>query len=63
MAAENTQRAPKRQRLDHELSPLHRHRFVPAADVVAMFRGAPSIDSAQFRQDLDAVVDQDPTPR
>jgi prevent-host-death family protein len=46
-----------------ELTPLRRHRFVPTDTVVAMFRHAPSVDARQFRNDLDAVVDQDPTPR
>lgn len=46
-----------------ELSPLRRHRFVPAETVLAMFRGAPRVDLEQFRADLDAVADQDATPR
>ncbi len=46
-----------------ELSPLRRHRFVRAEAAIEMFRGAPTIDLEQFRADLDAVADQDPTPR
>ena len=46
-----------------ELTPLRRHRFVSTDTVVAMFRHAPSIDARRFRDDLDAGVDQDSTPR
>lgn len=46
-----------------ELSPLRRHRFVSAEAAVSMFRSAPKIDAERFRSDLDAIVDQDPTPR
>ncbi len=46
-----------------ELTPIRRRRFVPTEEAVAAFRGAPPIDSAAFRRDLDAVADQDPTPR
>lgn len=46
-----------------ELRPVHRRRFVPAAAVVAAFAGAPHIDAARFRRELDAVLDQEPTPR
>jgi prevent-host-death family protein len=46
-----------------ELTPVRRRRFVPAEQVIAAFRGAPPIDPAQFRRDIDAVVDEDPTPR
>jgi len=46
-----------------ELSPLRRHRFVDADAVIAIFRGAPGVDFAGLRVDLDAVVSQDPTPR
>jgi hypothetical protein len=40
-----------------------RRRFVPAKQVVAAFKDTPCIDYEQLRADLDAVVDQDPTPR
>ena len=45
-----------------ELTPLRRHRFVAADLAVAMFRGAPALDYRRLRGDLDAVVDQSPTP-
>jgi prevent-host-death family protein len=45
-----------------ELTPLRRHRFVQADTAVAIFRQAPSVDYAQFREDLDRVSSQDPTP-
>lgn len=46
-----------------ELTPLHRHRFVTAAAVVAIFRNAPAVDSSRFRADIDAWADQDTLPR
>ena len=46
-----------------ELIPLRRQRFVPRETVIAMFANAPAIDFERFRADVDAVVDQDPTPR
>jgi antitoxin (DNA-binding transcriptional repressor) of toxin-antitoxin stability system len=46
-----------------ELVPLRRHRLVPAAAVVEVFRNAPRVDRHRFRDELDAVVDQDVEPR
>jgi prevent-host-death family protein len=46
-----------------ELIPLRRRRFVSAEVVMGAFAGAPRIDSARFRADVDSVLDQDPTPR
>jgi antitoxin (DNA-binding transcriptional repressor) of toxin-antitoxin stability system len=46
-----------------ELAPLKRRRFVAADVAVAAFRGAPAVELGRLRVDLDAVVDQDPTPR
>jgi antitoxin (DNA-binding transcriptional repressor) of toxin-antitoxin stability system len=46
-----------------ELSPLRQRVFVPADAVTATFAGAPRIDPARFRKDVDAVIDQDATPR
>lgn len=46
-----------------ELSPLRRHRFVACETAVALFRAAPRVDYERLRQDLDAIVDQDITPR
>jgi len=45
-----------------ELRPLPR-RFVSATAVAAAFACAPPIDRERFRDDLDALVDQDPSPR
>jgi len=45
-----------------ELRPLPRQ-FVSATAVAAAFACAPPIDRERFRGDLDAFVDQDPTPR
>jgi antitoxin (DNA-binding transcriptional repressor) of toxin-antitoxin stability system len=41
-----------------ELRPFRRRHFVSADDVVEGFRGAPSVDAARLRADLDAVIDQ-----
>lgn len=41
-----------------ELRPLRRRRFVDAAAAVEMFRGAPRVDGAALRRDLDEAVDQ-----
>jgi prevent-host-death family protein len=46
-----------------ELIPLRRRRFVPTEVVLGAFAGAPRIDPARFRADVDSVLDQDPTPR
>ena len=46
-----------------ELSPLRRDRLVGAAAAVAAFRGAPRVDLDRLRADLDAVANQDLTPR
>lgn len=45
-----------------ELVPLRRRRFVSADAAVAMFAGAPRVDRAQFRADVDGLVDQDARP-
>lgn len=46
-----------------ELSPLRRHRFVPADAAVAMFGHAPAMDPVKLRDDLDRVASQDISPR
>ncbi|HZI92594.1 MAG TPA: hypothetical protein VFD31_13345 [Thermoleophilaceae bacterium] len=46
-----------------ELRPLGRRRFVAVDAVLAAFRGAPEIDKDRFRDDVDALLDQDPSPR
>jgi antitoxin (DNA-binding transcriptional repressor) of toxin-antitoxin stability system len=46
-----------------ELGPVRVRQFVPAADVLAAFRGAPPIDAERFRRDVDRGVGQSPKPR
>jgi prevent-host-death family protein len=46
-----------------ELVPLRPRQFVSADAAAAAFSGAPQIDPARFRDDVDAVLDEDPTPR
>lgn len=46
-----------------ELVPVRARRFVAADAAVAAFAGAPAIDADRFRADVDAALDQDPTPR
>ncbi len=46
-----------------ELTPLRRNRFVSSIAVAAMFANAPSIDPVRFRNDIDAHIDQDISPR
>ncbi len=46
-----------------ELAPVKRRQFVDIAAVMAAFAGAPEIDGARFREDVDAPVDQEPAPR
>ncbi len=46
-----------------ELSPTSPRRFVSADAALAAFRGAPAIDPLRLRADIDALLDQDPTPR
>ena len=46
-----------------QLSPLHRRKFAPIQQVLDIFRDAPALDAESFFADIDAVVDQDPTPR
>lgn len=46
-----------------ELSPLRQRVFVPSDAVLAAFVGAPRIARARFRKDVDAIVNQDSTPR
>ena len=46
-----------------ELVPLRRRRFVSAEAVVSAFRGAPRIDRAVFRRDVDRVLRQSTAPR
>ena len=46
-----------------ELTPLRQRVFVPTDTALAAFAGAPRIALRRFRKDVDAVLDQDPTPR
>jgi antitoxin (DNA-binding transcriptional repressor) of toxin-antitoxin stability system len=46
-----------------ELRPIGSRHFVPTAAVKAALVGVPPIDHKQFLADIDAHVDQDPTPR
>lgn len=46
-----------------ELTPVRPRRFVSAEEAVAAFNGAPPLDVARFRDDIDAFLDQDHTPR
>lgn len=46
-----------------ELTPLRQRVFVPTDAVLAAFAGAPRVALKRFRKDVDAVLDQDPTPR
>lgn len=46
-----------------ELRPIRRREFIPKEVLLAAFEGAPHVDYEQFRADIDAYVDQDPTPR
>jgi prevent-host-death family protein len=40
-----------------ELRPVSPRRFVPRASIAVAARGAPRVDAARLRSDLDAVVD------
>jgi prevent-host-death family protein len=46
-----------------ELMPLRQRMFVPAEAALAAFAGAPRVAFGRFRKDVDARIDQDPTPR
>ena len=46
-----------------ELMPLRSRMFVGAEAAVTAFAGAPALAPGRFRKDIDAVVDQDSTPR
>jgi prevent-host-death family protein len=46
-----------------ELVPLKPRVFVSAEAVAAAFRRAPRVKHARLRKDLDATINQDPTPR
>jgi prevent-host-death family protein len=46
-----------------ELTPFRRRGFASKASVLAAFRHAAPVDFDRFRNDLDAIADQDTTPR
>lgn len=46
-----------------ELIPVRQRVFVPADAAVAAFARAPRVAGAKFRNEVDALIDQDPTPR
>jgi hypothetical protein len=46
-----------------ELIPLRQPVFVPSETELAAFTSAPRIARARFRNDVDAAVDHDVTPR
>lgn len=46
-----------------ELLPVRERTFVSADSAIAAFSRAPRIDRKRFRRDIDAVADQDPSPR
>jgi antitoxin (DNA-binding transcriptional repressor) of toxin-antitoxin stability system len=46
-----------------ELIPLRQRVFVSTEAALAAFVGAPRIAPRRFRKDVDALIDQDPSPR
>jgi antitoxin (DNA-binding transcriptional repressor) of toxin-antitoxin stability system len=46
-----------------ELHPVRRRRFVAADAAIGAFDAAPHVDADRFRSDVDAVLDESPTPR
>ena len=46
-----------------ELTPVRQRMFVPAEAALAALAGAPRVAPRRFRKDVDAVIDEDPTPR
>jgi antitoxin (DNA-binding transcriptional repressor) of toxin-antitoxin stability system len=46
-----------------ELRPIRDRHFVSTAKLQAALRGVGPIDPDRFREDVDAILDQDPTPR
>ncbi|HEX4668903.1 MAG TPA: type II toxin-antitoxin system prevent-host-death family antitoxin [Solirubrobacterales bacterium] len=46
-----------------ELRPIRPRQFVPTGVLQAALRGVGPLDHREFRADVDAILDQDPTPR
>jgi prevent-host-death family protein len=45
------------------LTPVARRTFVPTQELIESAAHLPRIDYKKFRADIDAHIDQDPTPR
>jgi prevent-host-death family protein len=45
-----------------ELIPLRERMFVPSELAIQAFSGAPGVEFERLRKDLDALIDQDPSP-
>ena len=46
-----------------DLTPVRSRQFVRADVALQAFAGAPALDPARYRTDLDAAIDQDAAPR
>lgn len=46
-----------------ELVPLRQRVFVPAEAAIVAFSGAPQVEFGRFRNDIDALIDQNLSPR
>jgi antitoxin (DNA-binding transcriptional repressor) of toxin-antitoxin stability system len=46
-----------------ELIPMRQRVFVRTDVALSAFAGAPRVAPKRFRKDVDALIDQDPTPR
>ncbi|RUQ12312.1 hypothetical protein D8M31_06880 [Corynebacterium genitalium] len=46
-----------------ELRPLRKPRFARKEDLIVALKGSPKVDFKQFREDVDAYVDQRIDPR
>jgi antitoxin (DNA-binding transcriptional repressor) of toxin-antitoxin stability system len=46
-----------------ELIPTRHRQATSKAEVMRAFKNAPAIDASRFFGDVDAILDQDPTPR
>jgi len=46
-----------------ELTPVQRNRFVDTRQLQAKLANAPKVDYTRFRADVDAFLNQEPSPR
>ena len=46
-----------------ELTPMRPRRFVSAESAIAQFSAAAPVDATRFRDEVDALLDQDAAPR